>query len=116
VKYGSDGDFNSNVAPHFIGVFDTVASLGAKGLRRLAIQVGLGAAFVVTVGSIAALPMLLLSWLLDRWSPFWPTWWGLLVLTVLGIGSWWAHRQKRSRLKVIRDFPNPGDPPREHYA
>jgi uncharacterized protein (DUF2235 family) len=37
-KYHSDGAFNSNVAPYFIGVFDTVASLGAKGLRRLAIQ------------------------------------------------------------------------------
>lgn len=29
-KYGSDGDVNSNVAPYFVGVFDTVAALGPK--------------------------------------------------------------------------------------
>jgi len=37
-KYGSNGQLNSNAAPHFIGVFDTVASLGAIGMLRLAIQ------------------------------------------------------------------------------
>ena len=33
-KYGSGDDLQSNVAPHFIGVFDTVASLAATGVRR----------------------------------------------------------------------------------
>jgi uncharacterized protein (DUF2235 family) len=47
-KYGSDGEVNSNIAPYFIGVFDTVAALGAKGMRRLAIQLGLGFAFAIT--------------------------------------------------------------------
>jgi uncharacterized protein (DUF2235 family) len=33
VKYGSGDGSDSNVAPYFIGVFDTVAALGAKGMR-----------------------------------------------------------------------------------
>ncbi|WOH80280.1 DUF2235 domain-containing protein [Bradyrhizobium sp. BEA-2-5] len=115
-KYGSDGDFNSNVAPYFIGVFDTVASLGAKGFRRFVIQAGLALAFAFTVGLAAAFPMLAVALLLNPWTAFWPTWWGLLALTVLGMGGWWARAQKQSRLKVIRDFPNAGDPPRKHYA
>lgn len=33
--YGSDFDGHGNADPYFIGVFDTVASLGAKGIVRL---------------------------------------------------------------------------------
>jgi uncharacterized protein (DUF2235 family) len=36
-KYGSETDGHANVDPYFIGVFDTVASLGAKGAARFAI-------------------------------------------------------------------------------
>jgi uncharacterized protein (DUF2235 family) len=114
-KYKADGRVNSNVAPYFIGVFDTVASLGAKGLRRLGIQFGLAAAFAATVALAAAVPMLVLAGLLARWTPFWPTWWALLLLTVIGMGGWWAYRQRQSHIKIIRDFPNPGDVHR-HYA
>jgi uncharacterized protein (DUF2235 family) len=114
-KYGSDGKVNSNVAPYFIGVFDTVASLGAKGLRRLGIQTGLATAFIVTVSLVVALPTFFLAWLLEKWTRFWPTWWTLLLLAVLGAGGWWARRQKQSRLKIIRDFPAPGEV-QKHYA
>lgn len=37
VKYGSGDGSDSNAAPYFIGVFDTVAALGASGMRRLVI-------------------------------------------------------------------------------
>lgn len=114
-KHGSDGAVNSNVAPYFIGVFDTVASLGAKGPRRLVIQAGLAAMFVGTVGLAAALPLLLLAWMLERWLPFWPAWWGLMFFTQVVAGLWWARSQKASRLKTIRDFPKPGDV-HHHYA
>jgi uncharacterized protein (DUF2235 family) len=117
VKYGSDGDVNSNVAPYFIGVFDTVASLGAKGVRRKFIQIGLLIAFVLTVGVLAAMPMLVVA-LLVHWLaplPFWPTWWALLTLTVAGLGAWWAYEQNKSYKKTIRDFPNKGDV-HTHYA
>jgi uncharacterized protein (DUF2235 family) len=114
-KYGSDGAVNSNVAPYFIGVFDTVASLGAKGPRRIAIEAGLAAMFVGTFGLAAALPLLLPAWMLGRWLPFWPAWWGLMIFTQVVAGLWWARSQKASRLKTIRDFPNEGDV-RHHYA
>jgi uncharacterized protein (DUF2235 family) len=116
-KYGSDGDVNSNAAPYFIGVFDTVASLGAKGVRRLVIRVGLLIAFSLTVAALAAAPMLVLAGLLHWLTPlnFWSTWWTLLFLTIVGFGAWWAYEQKESRRKTIRDFPNKGDV-RTHYA
>lgn len=108
-KYGSNGNVNSNVAPYFIGVFDTVAALGAYGLRRLAIQAGLVLAFSLTVAVLAAVPVALLSLSVAAWLPFWPTWSTLLVLTIIGVGSAWAWLRRRSRRKVIRDFPNKGD-------
>ncbi len=44
-KYGSGHpsgqEQRSNVAPYFVGVFDTVAALGASGVRRAVIQSGL---------------------------------------------------------------------------
>lgn len=59
--------------------------------------------------------MALVSWLLERWAPFWPKWWALLVITIAGVGGWWAYRQKRSHLKIIHDFPTKGEVHR-HYA
>ena len=116
-KYGSDGDVNSNVAPYFIGVFETVASLGAKGVRRLVIQVGLLIAFTLTVAVMAAVPMLAVAGLLHWLTPlhFWPAWWSLLGLAVVGLGAWWSYEQKESYRKTIRDFPNKGDV-HTHYA
>ena len=38
-----------------------------------------------------------------------------MALAVVGLGVWWAYRQKQSYRKVIHDFPNPGDV-NEHYA
>lgn len=116
-KYGSDGDVNSNVAPYFIGVFDTVASLGARGLRRLAIQVGLGTAFALTAAVAAAVPVVVVAGLLHRLTPlhFWSTAWVLLVLTVLGASLVWWRKQEALYRKTIRDFPKPGDV-HTHYA
>lgn len=110
-KYGSDGNVNSNAAPYFIGVFDTVASLGAKGFMRLGIQAALIAAFSATVAAAAALPMLAVAGILHRLAHvhFWPTWAALLVLTVAGAGVWWGHAQKMAYRKTIKDFPKPGD-------
>jgi uncharacterized protein (DUF2235 family) len=116
-KYGSDGDVNSNAAPYFIGVFDTVASLGAKGLRRLAIQLGLGLAFAMTVAVLAAVPVITLAALLHWLAAFkfWPTMWTLLLLSVCLASAVWAYKSRESYRKTIRDFPKPGDV-HTHYA
>lgn len=51
LAHGSDLDGEANVAPYFIGVFDTVASLGAKGPFRII----LGGVLVVLVLGAAAI-------------------------------------------------------------
>ena len=54
--YGSGDDLSSNVAPHFIGVFETVASLGATGTKWWGIAAGLTllAALVAAVPAVLA--------------------------------------------------------------
>ncbi|HEY5130179.1 MAG TPA: DUF2235 domain-containing protein [Bradyrhizobium sp.] len=116
-KYGSNGEVNSNAAPYFIGVFDTVASLGAKGLLRLAIQAGLGIGFGLGAAALTVLPVLLLAGLahLIFAAHFWPTMLVLWFLSVAGASIWWWRAQKASYRKTIRDFPKPGDV-HTHYA
>jgi uncharacterized protein (DUF2235 family) len=41
VKFGSIATAPDTAAAHFVGVFDTVAALGASGMRRTLIQIGL---------------------------------------------------------------------------
>ena len=114
-KYGAElpgGEpGRSNAAPHFIGVFDTVAALGATGLRRILIEAGL--AFGASVGTalIVALPAAILAALI-RWGLGWSFGWTLIALVVSSIGVvggtliW--NRRKAMR-KTIRDFPKAGD-------
>ncbi|MBA9061610.1 uncharacterized protein (DUF2235 family) [Methylobacterium fujisawaense] len=54
MRYGSNAAEDpdgSNAAPYFIGVFDTVAALGARGFRRFAIGAGL---LLLGLGAVAA--------------------------------------------------------------
>jgi hypothetical protein len=121
-KYESGDDEQSNAAPHFIGVFDTVASLGAKGLRRHLIQAAIGIGIVIALIGIFILPAAILSGLLHLLigSPFWWTLLALVVASVvIGGGYLWRRQRlsyrKLSYRKTIRDYPNPGDV-RTHYA
>ena len=100
----------SNVAPYFVGVFDTVAALGAVGVRRWAIISLLLLGLVVLV-SLIALPGAALVAAILRvfdWS-FWTTLAAIVAaanLLGIGIAAWrwyWSSR------KTIRDFPNVGD-------
>lgn len=105
-RYGSaDGEI-PNVGTYFIGIFDAVAALGAKGGRRIAIVVGLVAAFLVL--------MALLAWIADA-LPYVGYIGAFAALTlVLGpLALWKIHR---SRLREIRDFPEPGDVKRHSVA
>ena len=108
-KMGEPG--RSNAAPYFIGVFDTVAALGAKGVRRFLIQSGLAIGAALGLALVGLLPAAVAAGLLDAISGlhFWPTFGWLLLLFVIAGGAWLWSRERRSRRKVIRDFPNPGD-------
>jgi uncharacterized protein (DUF2235 family) len=113
-SYGSakpDSTEDANVAAHFVGVFDTVAALGTKGLRRIWVQFLLLLMF--TVG--AAIPMFVLgaaaTGILKIFTglAFWKT--SLLItaaLVIVGNAIFW-RRQKLTYRKTIRDFPNKGD-------
>lgn len=100
----------SNAAPYFIGVFDTVAALGAQGALRTGIKSALygasallGAAAGAVVGGLLGL----LSWALGG-----SFLWLLLPFVVLGAAAGAGLMRKAQRgkvVKTIRDFPNPGN-------
>lgn len=99
-KYGSSNpEGQSNVVPYFIGVFDTVAALGAPGPRRFLMLLGLGGFVAMMVAFIAGL----LS--LTPWFTFLATfgWLVAIVVAVLIAGYLKTH------IKTIRDFPQKGD-------
>ncbi len=99
-KYAcSDAEGRANVLPYFIGVFDTVAALGAPGPRRWLMQGGL-IAFTGVMIALAAGLLSLMPWFEFRTAFF--------VLTTLVIFSMLASYAK-SQVKTISDFPNQGD-------
>lgn len=99
-KYGSANENDeTNVVPYFIGVFDTVAALGARGLRRALMLLFL-IFFVCAItagvaGIFAAMP----------WFEFWPAFAvsTCATLLMLAIGYF------KTSIKIIRDYPNPGN-------
>jgi len=98
-KYKSDIEGQPNVAPYFIGVFDAVASLGAKGLLRFL----LCSAFVLAAFLIAFVVASLAHLVFDVSvsSAF------IASTTVIAGLAFW--RGLRSTVKVIRDYPEPGN-------
>jgi len=96
-KYGADNNGVTNVAPYFIGVFDTVAALGAKGIKRFIINASIMAGALLTSA--------LLAWGLDAIGlPFKRSFWVCLAAIVLLIGL----MTLKSSLRVIRDYPSKG--------
>ncbi|QND70220.1 T6SS phospholipase effector Tle1-like catalytic domain-containing protein [Tardiphaga robiniae] len=122
-KYGSNfvGEHSdkdrSNAAAYFVGVFDTVAALGASGIRRFLIQAGLTVLFTGVASVISAIlaiaPSLVAKYYYDL--DFW--WSGLAIsatLVALAV-CWFLYRQHAQYKKTIYDFPNKGDK-RSHQA
>lgn len=121
-KYGSnfvgtDPDKDrSNAAAYFVGVFDTVAALGASGMRRFLISAGLTLFFGVIAtfafSLFAVVPSLIASYF-D--FCFWRT--ELLTTTVLLLlwAVWYLRRQRAQYTKTIYDYPEPGQQ-RSHQA
>lgn len=112
-KYQAGDDEQSNAAPHFIGVFDTVAALGAQGMRRFLIQSALATVLLTATAILAAVTSGILYGIFG--TPFW--WTGLGLFFGIGVLSTMLFRRRQRRLstKTIRDFPNPGDV-RSHIA
>jgi uncharacterized protein (DUF2235 family) len=122
IKYASGDGTDANAAAYFIGVFDTVAALGAEGGRRLAIQAGLtlgiaAAAFLASlipaaiIGAVAAI----FSDAGLLWGFIVPAWFVTHIAMIVAVGWFWK-RQTTANRKTIRDFPKPGDPARSHTA
>ena len=81
-KYGSDVNGAPNVNPFFIGVFDTVASLGSYGAAALAVAGWL--AFIALVSAMVSFG----QWFFP--IAFWPTFAALILLSIIVAGVWYA--------------------------
>ncbi|MEH3085444.1 MAG: DUF2235 domain-containing protein [Xylophilus ampelinus] len=105
-KYGSqDAEGTANVVPYFIGVFDTVAALGAPGPRRVLLGLGL-ALFVSAISMALAFILALVTGI-----TFGVLFAVLFLGSLLSIGVSYL----RSHFKSIRNFPQQGDF-RYHFA
>ena len=109
VKYRTQDNIDTNVRgdefPYFIGVFDTVAALGATGVKKVA-MIGLAGAVFMTLS-------LLVSWattLIFDWS-VWKTFLAVLSLSLIVFFIY----SYRVRVKVINDFPVIGEKSR-HWS
>lgn len=109
---GEDPDKDrSNAAAYFIGVFDTVAALGASGLRRFLIQTGL-TLFFTGVASVAASVLAVVPSLIANYYFGFGFLWSELAITialVLLSVFWFLYRQRAQYTKTIYDFPNKGE-------
>lgn len=103
--YGSDVDGIPNAAPYFIGVFDTVAALGAKGWKLYGIAAFLAMGAAVPIAVAAAI----VHWMFG--SGFWLTFGTLILLA--GISTWLVL--KYNSMRYIDDFPTKGSPRHRHW-
>lgn len=106
-KFGSHGESIavSNVAPEFIGVFDSVAALGARGGRLL----GLVAIVTLIVAAISALAGRIADILLPVLSPWWV---GSIAFLIIAV---WLIRKVSSGRWKGRSYDRSLDP-RTGYA
>lgn len=107
----------ANVAPYFIGVFDTVAALGASGIRRTVIQAMLYAIAAILGLVAGVIPAVVLGLLVQHLlgGSSWLTLAGLELAAAVGGILGLRYRQRQEIKKTIYDFPNKGDK-HSHYA
>jgi uncharacterized protein (DUF2235 family) len=117
VKYGSGDGSDSNAAPYFIGVFDTVAALGASGMRYLLIQAGLSVGVSLASFIAGFIPAVVLA-TLSAWifgTSFMVVGFVLQVLMVAAANGIFWYWQNKATTKTITDYPEPGQQ-RSHKA
>ncbi len=95
--YGSGDANKANVYPHFIGVFDTVASLSNP-----------EAVVLLAVGTVVAAAVLssLLWWV---FGSYWIMWFAA-ILIVTGVGAWLANFVSRIKWEIGVQPRRPGKP------
>ena len=109
VAYNTEDDplknERGNVVPHFVGVFDTVAALGAAGIKKW----GIRALALALAAGLSALAAGLVKWLFDWdfWTAFFSAAAGLAICVII--------YSLKVRVKVIRDYPEPGKS-RRHWS
>lgn len=90
-EFGSDANGEANAAPYFVGVFDTVASLGAKGPLRLM----LAAIVVLLIVAAGTTTASIVQWVFGYgWG------WSALVATGV-IAVWTLWRYFHNALKIM---------------
>jgi hypothetical protein len=104
-EFGSDVGGCANAAPYFIGVFDTVAALGAAGWKRRGIVAGLTFSAAAPIAAIATLIDLVTCW--GFLAPF-----GALFLGAM-VANWIVGRRRSYR--YIDNFPASGGKRRAHH-
>lgn len=117
IKYGSGDGSDANVAPYFIGVFDTVAALGASGLRYFVIQAGLAAGVAGAAFAGGFLPAVLIAFVCSWWfgAGFMLTGFIAQVAIIAGALCAFWYWQNKSTTKTIVDYPKAGES-RSHKA
>ena len=119
VKYGSGDGSDSNAAPYFVGVFDTVAALGASGMRYLLIQAGLSAGVSLAAFIGGFVPSIILAALSARFfgTGFMTVGFVLQVLIIAGANGIFWYWQNKATTKTITDYPNRANPdPTRQYG
>jgi uncharacterized protein (DUF2235 family) len=116
-KYGSnfvgdDADKDrSNAAAYFVGVFDTVAALGASGFRRFVIQAGLTLLFAMVASLVSAVlavvPALIANF--NFGFGFWSSEFAMSAAVATLLVLWFLYRQRAQYTKTIYDFPKKGE-------
>ena len=103
-EFGSDLDGAPNAHPHFIGVFDTVAALGAKGAKWYGL-IGL-------LATLAAIPILIVAAGIHyaAGTPFFVTFAILALIT--GFLVW--IKAERGALRFIDHYPEKSSPRHTH--
>ncbi|MCL2714232.1 MAG: DUF2235 domain-containing protein [Alphaproteobacteria bacterium] len=115
--YGSGSDTVSNVAPYFVGVFDAVTALEARGLRRFFIQAGLAVGIAAAAIVLGFVPSLLVAWPISELlnSGFMLTGFFTQLVVIAGALGWFWGWQNRAVTRTISDFPD-SDGTRSHKA
>lgn len=95
IKYRSGDERQASVHPYFVGVFDTVASLGARGMVRFLL--GLALVTGVLLASMAAALALHIAFGLSFW----------IATGIISLGALltFAVSSLKSTLHIMRDFP-----------